>query len=93
LFGKLPHQKRAAASFRRLNGSRTGIDKEQEMNGTPRMTMNTRLILTDFAASLVIAVSIGLATSVALAGAVVLIAGQADVQSAPQGGVDPGSPS
>lgn len=37
-------------------------------------TSKTRTLLTDFAASLAMAVSIGLATSVTLAGAVLLIA-------------------
>src|SRR4051812_29388477 len=65
LFGKLPHHERATVAIRRFNGSSTSIDKEREMNGATQM--NTRLILTDFAASIMIAVSIGLATSVALA--------------------------
>jgi hypothetical protein len=92
LFGKLPHHERAATFFRRLNGSITKLVEGQEMS-TPRMTMNTRLVLADFAASLAIAVSIGLATSVALAGAVVLLAEQGEAQPATQGVVDPGSPS
>jgi len=37
-------------------------------------TSKTRTLLTDFAASLAMAVSIGLATSITLAGAVLLIA-------------------
>ena len=46
--------------------------KENAMNKPSR----TRGIFTDFAASLVMALSIGVATSVTLAGAVVLIAHQ-----------------
>ena len=44
-------------------------------------TSKARLIVTDFAASLVMAVSIGLATSIALASAVLFIAEQSDSSS------------
>jgi hypothetical protein len=63
--------------MRRLNtgwpvsGDESGVD---EMNKTSR----ARLILTDFAASLLVALSIGIAISFALAGAVVLIAQHAE---------------
>jgi hypothetical protein len=43
----------------------------------------TRLIVTDFAASLLLALSIGVATSVALGSAVLLIAQQSGVSEAP----------
>ena len=54
------------------------------MNGN-----DTRLMLTDFAASLLMALSIGVLTSVALASAVVLIAEQAETPDT----VESGSPS
>jgi hypothetical protein len=68
--------------MRRLN---TGVPCRAMNQGKTRMnkTSRARLIITDFAASLLVALSIGVAISFALAGAVVLIAQQAPEVPAP----------
>jgi hypothetical protein len=76
--------------MRRLN---TGVPcRAMNHQGKTRMnkTSRARLILTDFAASLLVALSIGVAISFALAGAVVLIAQQAPEVPAPAASI--GSP-
>jgi hypothetical protein len=65
--------------MRGLNGKVGGASRHWKTGTKMENTSRARLIATDFAASLLVALSIGVATSVMLAGAVVLLA-----QSSPE---------
>jgi hypothetical protein len=71
LFGTLPYARRTIASLRSEDAGVMN-SKANNMNNPSK----ARGMFTDFAASLLMALSIGVATSVTLAGAVVLIAHQ-----------------